>query len=45
VIAKGGSIPKLFAGKFGLENLDVVPIPENELVSERIMNFTRSRIS
>ncbi|MCH7640839.1 DUF1704 domain-containing protein [Patescibacteria group bacterium] len=33
----GGNIQKLFAGKIGLADLELVPIPENQIIPERLL--------
>ena len=40
---QGGNLAKLYAGKFGLKDLQDVPIPENELIPERIKDYLGSR--
>ena len=32
----GGNIQKLFAGKIGLDDIDQIPIPENQIIPERL---------
>ena len=35
----GGDIRKLYLGKVGLEYIDIVPIPENQVIPQRIRNY------
>lgn len=35
----GGDIRKLFAGKVGLAEADIIPVPRNQIIPERIASF------
>ena len=35
----GGGIRKLYLGKVGLEYVDIVPIPEDQVIPQRIRNY------
>lgn len=36
---KGGDIRKLYAGKVGLDHLDSIPIPKNQVIPTRLVKF------
>jgi hypothetical protein len=38
-IDEGGDIRKLYAGKVGLEDLEYVPIPENQVIPQRLLKY------
>lgn len=39
-----GDIKKLYAGKIGLKNVNIIPIPKNEIIPIRIKRFIKNKI-